>query len=81
MSEVLEVSLLLQVQPGDTGHVEGVQELLSGTTDLASSMAAFTAAVDANSALVMSCEGQVHLHLHGICSSHLISCSVVSVQL
>ena len=60
--EVSEV-LLFQVQPGDRADLQGVEELLTGTADMAPSMAAFTAAMEANSAFVMSCEGQVGLYL------------------
>ncbi|KAL3144090.1 hypothetical protein ABBQ32_003882 [Trebouxia sp. C0010 RCD-2024] len=49
----------LQVQPGDRTQLEGVQALLMDTVDMAASMAAFTAGIAANSAFVVSCEGQV----------------------
>lgn len=57
------MSPVFQVQPGDRALLQGTQELLTGTTDMAASMAAFTAAMEANSAFVVSCEGQVGLHL------------------
>lgn len=41
--------------------MEGVEELLMGTADISPTMAAFTAGVNANSAYVVCCQGQVQL--------------------
>ncbi len=51
---------MVQVQLGTKAHVEDVQELLVGVTDMAATQAAFTAGVEANSAYVVCCQGQVH---------------------
>lgn len=63
ISKRRQAPLLFQVQPGERAHLEGVQELLTGTADMAPNMAAFTAAMEANNAFVISCEGQVGLPL------------------
>ena len=63
--------------------MQGVQELLMGTADVAPSMAAFTAAMEANSAFVVSCEGQVGLHMppqaHVVPSLFALSCAIPGV--
>lgn len=70
------------MQAGNKGHLQPVQELLMGTADMAASMTAFTAALEASSAFVMCCQGQVRpSSIMSISGGTLLRPSLISVRL